>query len=167
MPVRYPASVTKRGDTCGPLAGAAPPGNPPYGVLKGTTIMIAYIILNVLEAHPWLTLLLLAVVLHLPTHIERRRDEDGHVSGVYQSAMYRYEHRPGHARLDYNGLRRLQCAILRRRRPTTDHRPPEGESGRVGEGENWQSPTLRLRGSRACRGAGQVSNLQSPPTERL
>jgi hypothetical protein len=93
-------------------------------VLKGTTIVITYILLNVLEAHPWLTLLLLVLILHLPYHVERRRDEHGRVSGVWQSALYRVEYGPHYARLDYDGLRRLQRALLDHRPPTADHRPP-------------------------------------------
>ena len=52
-------------------------------------------ILNVLETlatHPWLTaftIISLALVLHLPYHVEERRDRQGHIHGVYQSLIYR------------------------------------------------------------------------------
>ena len=75
-------------------------------------------ILNVLETlatHPWLTaftIISLALVLHLPYRVEERRDRQGHIHGVYQSLVYRYEFGPTYERLEYSGLRHAQRTIL-------------------------------------------------------
>jgi hypothetical protein len=72
-------------------------------------------LVNNLFAHPLLTAVLIvavALTLHLPYRYTHRRDRSGHEHGVWQSVLYRYEFGPDYEHLDYDGLRRLQRAIL-------------------------------------------------------
>lgn len=70
--------------------------------------------MNALNAHPWLTSLIIAwivLILHLPYRVEIRRNRR-RVYGVWQSLVYRLEYGPTSWQLEYTGLRQFQRTLL-------------------------------------------------------